>query len=127
MPNGVPMLSLDLFHSEPTMPVEAGHVLLAQGEAGDAMYVVASGRFAIRVNDQTIEEVPPGGVVGEMALIDHQGRSAEVVALEPSTVVKVDEKRFLFLVQNHPYFAIDMMRIVVARLRHADSIIAHTG
>lgn len=117
------MLSLDLFHGEPTLSVPAGATLIEENELGNVMYVVASGTFEIRVHNVVVEEVGRGGVVGEMALIDHKARSASVVAAEAASVVAVDEKRFLFLVQHHPYFALDMMRLVVERLRSADTFV----
>ena len=121
------MFNLDLFHGEPTMTIHRGEVVIAEGERGDTMFVVVDGMLDIRINGAPVEKVGPGGVVGEMALIDHGVRSASVVAVEETTVVAVDEKRFMYLVQNHPYFAIRMMQLVVDRLRHADRHLSSVG
>ena len=58
-----------------------------------------------------------GGIVGEMALVDGSPRSATVRASKPSTVIPISERRFLFLVQETPFFAIKVMQVMAARLR----------
>jgi CRP-like cAMP-binding protein len=63
------------------------------------------------------EDLAPGGMVGEMALIDRSPRSATVTALVDSEVVKLDQRRFLFLVQQTPYFSIRVMSVLTQRLR----------
>jgi len=60
--------------------------------------------------------VPAGGILGEMALISEHPRSATVRAIRESVVIPVDERRFSFLVQQAPFFAIRVMRVMSARL-----------
>lgn len=81
------------------------------------MYVVKEGTLDILIGGRIVETAGPGEVVGELALIDHRARSAAVVARTDSQLVPVDEKRFLFLVQQTPYFAIQVMRVLADRLR----------
>ena len=88
------------------------------------MLVIVEGRVEIRLNGLLVETIGPGGVVGEMALIDSEPRSASVIALSKGKYVEVGEKRFLFLVQNTPYFAIEMLQLLAKRLRHIDALIA---
>lgn len=52
-----------------------------------------------------------------MAILDRQPRSADAVAKTDVKLAPVDERRFLMLVQNHPYFALTVMRIMAERLR----------
>ena len=52
-----------------------------------------------------------------MGLIDREPRSAAVVAKEDCEVIPIDERLFVILVQDAPYFALDVMRVLVARLR----------
>jgi CRP-like cAMP-binding protein len=66
------------------------------------------------------EVVSTGGLVGEMALVDGGPRSATVRAIEPSTVIPIHERRFLFMVQQTPFFALRLMRVMTARLRAMD-------
>jgi CRP/FNR family cyclic AMP-dependent transcriptional regulator len=81
------------------------------------MFLVRFGRVAIQVGDQTVEEVEAGGIFGEMALIDHAPRSASAVAVEDSELIPIDERLFVILVQDAPYFALDVMRVLAERLR----------
>ena len=81
------------------------------------MFLVRKGKVEVRVHGQPVEIVGAGGIFGEMALIDQSPRSATVVALEDSEVVAIDERLFVILVQDAPYFALDVMRTLVNRIR----------
>jgi CRP-like cAMP-binding protein len=59
--------------------------------------------------------------MGEMALIDSQPRSATAVALTDCSLAVIDEKRFLFMVHETPFFALDIMRILAERLRQMNA------
>jgi len=50
--------------------LQAGHVLFAQGDQGDLMYVVVEGQVDVLIDGKPVEKVGPGGIIGEMALID---------------------------------------------------------
>jgi CRP/FNR family cyclic AMP-dependent transcriptional regulator len=79
--------------------------------------VVKSGDLQIIDGNYVYETVSAGGIVGEMALVDAGARSATVRAIRQSVVIPVDERRFLFLVQQTPFFALRVMRVISARLR----------
>jgi CRP/FNR family cyclic AMP-dependent transcriptional regulator len=95
----------------------AGGVIFATGAAAGCMYVVKAGAVAIQVDGVTVETVGEGGIVGEMALLDDAPRSATVVAVTDCELVPVDKKRFLFMVQQTPFFALEVMREMAERLR----------
>jgi CRP/FNR family cyclic AMP-dependent transcriptional regulator len=95
----------------------AGETIFNAGDAGDYMYVVAKGELEVRAGDRLIETIGEGSIVGEMALIDKEPRSASVVAKTDCELVPVDERRFLRLVQHTPFFAIQVMKILTQRLR----------
>ena len=97
-----------------------GYQFFKEGQLGDTMYVVTAGEAEIDVHGNIVETVGPGGIFGEMALIDHRGRSAEVRAKTPIRVSPIGEKRFLYLVANHPFFALNVMRVMADRLRRYD-------
>jgi CRP-like cAMP-binding protein len=65
-----------------------------------------------------METLGPGGIFGEMALIDGTVRSATVRAKTDCEVAPINEKTFLFLVHETPFFAIAVMRALAGRLRH---------
>jgi CRP/FNR family transcriptional regulator, cyclic AMP receptor protein len=80
------------------------------------MYVVQSGEVQVLDGDHYFESVSSGGIVGEMALIS-ESPSATVRAVRESVVIPIDERRFSFLVQQAPFFAIRVMRVMSARLK----------
>ena len=94
-----------------------GDTVITKGSPAKEMFLVRSGRIAIQVGDQTVEEVESGGIFGEMALIDHAPRSASAIASEESELIPIDERLFIILVQDAPYFALDVMRVLAERLR----------
>jgi CRP/FNR family transcriptional regulator, cyclic AMP receptor protein len=98
----------------------AGETIFVEGQARDVMYVVLEGEVDIQKNGQSLYTAGPGELVGEMAMIDAQGRSASAVALSPCRLAVVDEKQFLFMVQETPNFALDVMRVLVGRLRRRE-------
>jgi CRP/FNR family transcriptional regulator, cyclic AMP receptor protein len=112
------MFILNLFrNSDRAVSYEPGQVLFREGERGDCMFVVLEGEIEIRVNDKVIDTTLPGGILGEMALVDDLPRSATAVAKTACKVVPVNERQFNFMVQETPFFAITVMRIMCDRLR----------
>lgn len=108
---------LGSFRSGEEMRLDAGQVLFSKGDVGHESYVLRSGELQIVDGDRVFETIGPGGIVGEMALVDGGPRSATVRAGVASEVVPFDERRFLFMVQQTPHFALRVMRVMSARLR----------
>jgi CRP-like cAMP-binding protein len=94
-----------------------GQVLFRKGEVGRHMYIVKSGEVEIVDSNHVLETVRPGGILGEMALVDGRARSATAQSFVHSTVIPIDEHRFRHLVRRTPFFAIRVMRAMSARLR----------
>jgi CRP/FNR family cyclic AMP-dependent transcriptional regulator len=116
------MATTELFqHTTQVESFPAGHVIFRTGDPGTLTYVVREGEVDIVIDDQVFETVGPGGIFGEMALIDAEPRSATVLARTDCTVVPIDEQRFTFLVQQTPYFSLQLMRVLVARLRRMNT------
>ena len=99
----------------------AGDVVFTEGEPGDCMYVVKSGTVSLEQGGKELEEVGAHGIFGEMALIDLGARSASAVALTDCELVPIEKRRFWFLVQETPYFAETVMRVMADRLRRRPS------
>ena len=100
--------------------VEPGHVLFNEDDTGDLMYAVVEGQVTLSRGGVSVEEVGPGGILGELALIDHVNRSATATTAVESKIVPVDKKAFRFLVQEHPTFALMVMNVMAERLRRAN-------
>jgi CRP/FNR family transcriptional regulator, cyclic AMP receptor protein len=65
------------------------------------------GEVGIQEHGRSIYTAGPGEILGEMAMIDAQGRTASALALSPCRLAVVDEKQFLFMVQETPNFALE--------------------
>ncbi|MEM7540482.1 MAG: cyclic nucleotide-binding domain-containing protein [Pseudomonadota bacterium] len=95
----------------------AGEPIFAEGDVGDLMYVVIEGEVELSVGGQLLATARPGDLVGEMALIDSQARSATATACADSRLAPVNEQRFLFMVQQTPFFSLHVMKVLAERLR----------
>jgi CRP/FNR family cyclic AMP-dependent transcriptional regulator len=98
----------------------AGKTIFQAGDAGDQMFAVLGGTVDIIINGHVIETVGAGGVFGEMALIEERARAATATVKEEAKIVPIDRKRFMFLVQQNPFFALQLMTVMAQRLRHMD-------
>lgn len=92
-------------------------VIFAEGQSGKNMFVIKAGTVELRVAGRVIETLKAGDVLGEMALLDKEPRSATAVAVTDSQLVPIDEEKFLFMVRQSPYFAIEVMQVLAERLR----------
>jgi CRP-like cAMP-binding protein len=81
------------------------------------MFLLRKGRVRVHRNGEIFEEIEAWGIFGEMALIDQSTRDATVTALADTEVIPIDERLFIILVQNAPFFGLEVMRILVGRLR----------
>lgn len=88
------------------------------GDPGDTMFSIIDGTVEILLDDKILETLAAGELFGEMSLIDKSPRSATARAKTDCKVVPIDEKRFLFMVQQHPFFALEVMRVLTTRIRH---------
>jgi CRP/FNR family transcriptional regulator, cyclic AMP receptor protein len=101
----------------PGITYAPGEVIFKEGDKADKMYVVLSGELEVQLQGTVIDTIGAGSTFGEMALIDGSPRSATVIAKTTSEVAAIDEKTFIFLVDEMPYFALSTMRNLVDRLR----------
>lgn len=94
-----------------------GHIIFKRGDPGTVMYVVKSGEVELQVENKPFTTLGPGEIIGEMALIDHAPRSLTAIAKTECHLVPIDQKRFSFLVQQTPFFALEVMKVMAERLR----------
>ena len=116
--------TIDLFKNDKNfIIIPAGEEIFLQGGVADRMYVILEGEVEVSIDGKLIDRTRAGGIVGEMALISSSPRSATAIAKTECKVVEVDEKRFTFLVQQTPYFAISVMKIMIERIRKLDALV----
>jgi len=96
-----------------------------RGEPGGSLMVLVQGRLRIGAvsvegKEVTIGMVEPGGVVGELALLDGNPRSADVMAMEDSTVVVVERRDFLPFLTRNPDLLLRLLALLCERLRRTN-------
>jgi len=105
----------------------AGTTLLKQGDTGVGLYIITSGKVRITQAvhpDKAEEELRiegPGGVLGEMALLDDLPRSATVTAIEDVTALILPVWDFRATIQSHPDIALKLLAVLSRRLRKAEN------
>jgi len=109
---------LGLFARESdVVTLKGGETLFQKGDVARHGYVLLEGELRIGEGNAILEQVSAGAMIGEMALVDHGPRSATVTAVTDCKLARFDEKRFLFLVQQTPSFALNVIRLISHRLR----------
>jgi NTE family protein len=103
-----------------TQAVSRGEVLMRQGDAADALYLVASGRFAVYVDGRRIAEVGSGSPIGEIGFFADGIRTATVTALRDSIVLKLPKAEFAAFAERHP-ITLKSIAVTLAR-RLADTL-----
>jgi CRP/FNR family transcriptional regulator, cyclic AMP receptor protein len=107
----------------PPREYKAGDVIFREGDPAQELFVVKSGTVEIRLGNRVLDTLSERSIFGEMALIDASARSASAVAATDAAVVPIGEKQFLFLVSRTPYFALNVMRVLVRRLRTSNLLV----
>jgi CRP/FNR family transcriptional regulator, cyclic AMP receptor protein len=106
------------------IPVQyaAGETIFTEGEPGEVMYLIKEGEVDLRVGERVVETVATEGFFGEMALIDQGPRSATAIARTDCALLPIDQRLFTYMVQETPFFAIEMLRVFSARLRRENQL-----
>ena len=104
--------------AQATVRYERGKVIMVAGQTGALMYVVLEGKVAISIRGAVVERVGPGGVFGEMALVDQSPRSANAAAETDCTLLAINRNVFLNLVKSEPNFGISLLSAMAERLRN---------
>jgi CRP-like cAMP-binding protein len=110
-----------------TRRLDAGEVLFRKGDQGRQLYGVLSGRLKASASGADGKEIvfnvcDPGEVIGEIALLDSNPRSATIVALDPSELLVLDRRDLLPFLERHPRVAIGMAELLAARLRRLSEL-----
>ncbi len=103
-----------------------GELIFKEGDSGDAMYLIWSGKVAIVKGSFQAPTIlgyrGPGEVIGEMALLEGQPRSASAIALEKVRLLCISRASFQELLKNAPAIGLGLMAVLSARLREADAV-----
>jgi CRP/FNR family cyclic AMP-dependent transcriptional regulator len=102
--------------------------LFRQGDKGDAMYLIESGRVRISIHDHdeqelTLAELAQGDFFGEMSIIDGRQRSADARVIEDARLAVLSRDAFLSFVRTNPDVALEMLSALTDRLRRTDELL----
>lgn len=108
--------------------VSKDEILFNKGDEGDSLFVINSGRVKVFTYDQqgnevVLNQVGPGEIIGEMALLDYEPRSAGIVALEETSIMEWKREDFFEILKGYPDLALSVIRNLISRLRHNTSYI----
>ncbi len=100
-------------------------VILFEDDPGDALYIVSTGQVKVVLIGEDGREVilsvlGDGDFFGEMSLIDDEPRSAHVIAMRDSHLLVLRRDDFQSQLEQHPKVALELLRVLVQRLRRAD-------
>ncbi|HUU71134.1 MAG TPA: cyclic nucleotide-binding domain-containing protein [Burkholderiales bacterium] len=96
--------------------VPARKTVMREGDIGGDMYAVLAGRIDVLIKDITVDHIGPGGLIGELALVDNSKRAATAIAETDSTLLAFSREDFLSLVRSNPRFAVTILKSVANRL-----------
>jgi CRP-like cAMP-binding protein len=106
----------------------AGETIVRQGEVGEHMYVIQSGRVEViresEAGQVKLAELREGDFFGEMALFDRDVRSATVRPVKEARVLTIDKKVFLRKIHEDPSLAFRIMQRMSQRIRDLDEQVA---
>lgn len=120
-------LKLLAFTSE-RVQFAAGQRFFSQGDHSDAAYVILEGRADVLIGAQggeiKVAELGRNALVGEMGILSDSPRSATIVAIEPTTALRIDKRVFLELLGQFPQMSIAVMRELASRLERTNAQLA---
>ncbi len=101
--------------------VSGGETLMRQGDRGEALYLLVSGRLRVYIEEdqrsRVVREIARGEVVGEMSLYTDAPRSATLVAIRDSVLVSMDKADFNHLLATSPVVSMALTRQIIQRLQ----------
>jgi len=102
--------------------------LFRQGDKGDAMYLIESGRVRISIRDEADQEVilaelAQGDFFGEMSIIDGRQRSADAKVIDDAQLAILSREAFLSFVRSNSDVALEMLSALTDRLRRTDELL----
>jgi CRP-like cAMP-binding protein len=111
------LASLSRALSQTTVRYERNKVIVKEGQIGVLMYVVLEGRLAVSIQDKVVEKIGPGGVFGEMALVERTPRLATVTSETDCGLLAFGRNTLLDLIKASPDFAVSLLGAVGDRAR----------
>jgi len=119
------MLMMELFGDWPDqVEFKKGEVIFQEMDPADFMYVITRGEVEVTLKGEPLGAELPGGIIGEMAMINDKRRSATAVAIQPSKLARINREQFREMIVKSPDCALHVMAVLANRLRVANMLLA---
>jgi len=104
-----------------TVKHPVGHEIVVRGEGGVGFMVILDGTVSVKTVQGVTRKLGPGDSFGEMALLDHEGRSATITADTEVTLATIPEWNFKPFLKEHPEVAYHLLQTLSRRIRQAEA------
>lgn len=109
-----------------------GQIIFQKGEEGASMMIVLGGRVLISVlseegKELTLNYIEPGGILGEIALIDGRPRSANATAMGPCTLLCILRSEFIPFLKQNSDLAVQLLLVLCEKLRNTSDMMENVG
>jgi CRP-like cAMP-binding protein/Fe-S-cluster-containing hydrogenase component 2 len=118
----LPMERLVLANLMQPLHVARGELIMRQGEAADALYLIESGQVLVEQSGQTVATLGEGDFFGEMALLTNQPHRASVRALTPGEVLVLPGIEFHRLIEQRPDLEAQLRTVIERRIRNSAAV-----
>jgi CRP-like cAMP-binding protein len=109
-----------LFESLAPIVVKPGDIIFREGEPGDFLYYIAKGRYEVIVRDKVISVLTPDDLLmGEMAFLLNNRRTATVRAATPGTLIRMSKKDFYESIKAKPHYGLFLARLLAQRVERS--------
>jgi CRP-like cAMP-binding protein len=98
-----------------------GHEIVVRGDGGVGFMVITDGTVTVKTVSGRVRKLGPGDSFGEMALLDHEGRSATITADTDVTLATIPEWNFKPFLKDHPEVAYRLLVTLSRRIRQAEA------
>jgi CRP/FNR family transcriptional regulator, cyclic AMP receptor protein len=102
------------------LSVEAGTTLVDQGQTGKEAFVIVDGSATVRRNGRKVATLGPGAIIGELSLLDRGPRTATVTTDTPATVLVIEQRNFLGVIDEVPALGHRLLATLAGRIRDLD-------
>ena len=128
--------SLDLFRDTPDyilssvariieeLSLRPGDTLITEGEYGACMYIIVEGSMRVHSQGQKIIHLEAGSIVGELAILDPEPRTASVTAIDDCFLFRIDKEPFDEVLADRPEIALGVIRTLSRKVRAQGRLLA---
>jgi len=102
----------------------AGTTIFRDGDHADCLYVIVSGSVSIQKRGKELAVLAQGSSIGEMAVLDSSPRSADVISVDATQMLRVEQEQFLEIMQSNGQIMQGVVRMLLGRLRRMDDMLA---